>query len=104
MNVFLSFFIDFENFFLSKRKAKGATAKNPTKNLTALKVKGPISSIPVSWAIKVVPQINVQSKALNNDAVFDIKFYIANLYAKFLPRFSFRSLLNLAASAPSIIL
>ena len=61
-------------FFFQKKKAKGATAKNPTKNLTALKVKGPISSIPVSWAIKVVPQINVQSNALNNDAVFDIKF------------------------------
>ena len=37
-----------QKFFLSKIKAKGATAKNPTKNLTALKVNGPISSIPVS--------------------------------------------------------
>ena len=53
--------------------------KKPTKNLTALKVKGPMSSIPVSWAIKVVPHINVQSNAQNNDDVFDIKIYTANL-------------------------
>jgi hypothetical protein len=33
----------------------------------------------VSWAIKVVPQINVQNNALNNDAVFDMKIYTANL-------------------------
>ena len=38
-----------------------------------LKVSGPILSIPVSWAIKVVPQIKVQNKALNNESVFDIK-------------------------------
>ena len=79
INCFLSFFRDFEIFFLSKIKAKGVTAKNPTKNLTALNVNGPISSIPVSWAIKVVPQINVQSNALNNEAVFDMKVYTANL-------------------------
>ena len=42
-------------------------AKKPTKNLTALNVKGPIISMAVSWAIKVVPQINVHNKALNND-------------------------------------
>ena len=62
------------NFFISNKIAKGAIAKNPTKNLTALKVKGPISSIPVSWAINVVPQIKVHNKALNNDTVFDIVF------------------------------
>ena len=71
--------MDLKKFFFSKIKASGATAKNPTKNLTALKVKGPISSIPVSWAIKVVPHINVQSSALNNDTVLDIKIYMANL-------------------------
>jgi hypothetical protein len=53
---------------------KGAIAKNPTKNLTALKVKGPISSMPVSCAINVVPQIKVHNKALSNDTVFDIIF------------------------------
>ena len=36
------------NFFISNKITKGAMAKKPTKNLTALKVKGPISSIPVS--------------------------------------------------------
>ena len=62
------------NFFISNKIAKGAIAKNPTKNLTALKVKGPMSSIPVSCAINVVPQIKVHNKALNNDTVFDIIF------------------------------
>ena len=62
------------NFFISNTIAKGAIAKNPTKNLTALKVKGPMSSIPVSWAINVVPQIKVHNKALNNETVFDIFF------------------------------
>ena len=62
------------NFFISNKITKGAIAKNPTKNLTALNVKGPISSIPVSWAIKVVPQIKVHNKALNNEMVFDIIF------------------------------
>ena len=62
------------NLFISKKIAKGTIAKNPTKNLTALKVKGPMSSIPVSWAINVVPQIKVHNKALNNDTVLDIVF------------------------------
>ena len=62
------------NFFTSNKITKGTIAKNPTKNLTALKVKGPISSIPVSWAINVVPQIKVHNKALNNDTVFDMVF------------------------------
>ena len=62
------------NFFTSNKITKGVIAKNPTKNLTALKVKGPISSIPVSCAINVVPQIKVQNKALNNETVFDIIF------------------------------
>ncbi len=35
-------------FLISNKKTRGVIAKNPTKNLTALKVKGPISSIPVS--------------------------------------------------------
>jgi len=60
------------NFFISNKITKGAIAKNPTKNLTALKVKGPISSMPVSCAMNVVPQIKVHNKALNNDTVFDI--------------------------------
>ena len=55
------------NFFISKKNTSGIIAKKPTKNLTALNVKGPILSIPVSWAIKVVPQIKVHNKALNND-------------------------------------
>ena len=62
------------NFFISNNITKGAIAKKPIKNLTALKVKGPISSIPVSCAINVVPQINVHNKALNNETVFDIIF------------------------------
>ena len=62
------------NFFISNKITKGAMAKNPTKNLTALKVKGPISSMPVSCAINVVPQIKVHNKALSNDTVFDIIF------------------------------
>ena len=60
------------NFYTSNKKTNGIIAKKPTKNLTALKVKGPISSIPVSWAINVVPQINVQSNALINDNDLDI--------------------------------
>ena len=36
------------NFFTSNKITRGTIAKNPTKNLTALKVKGPILSIPVS--------------------------------------------------------
>ena len=62
------------NLFISNKMTKGTIAKNPTKNLTALKVKGPMSSIPVSWAINVVPQIKVHNRALNNDAVLDIIF------------------------------
>ena len=63
------------NFFNSNKKNNGIIAKKPTKNLTALKVKGPISSIPVSWAINVVPQIKVHNKALNNDKDFDIVLF-----------------------------
>ena len=62
------------NFLISNKKANGTIAKNPTKNRTALNVKGPISSIPVSWAINVVPQIKVHNSALSNDTVFDIIF------------------------------
>ena len=60
------------NFLNSNKKAKGIIAKKPTKNLTELKVKGPISSIPVSCAINVVPHINVHNKALKSETVFDI--------------------------------
>ena len=63
------------NFFISNKKTNGTIAKKPTKNLTALNVKGPISSIPVSWAINVVPQIKVHNKALNNDKDFDINIF-----------------------------
>jgi hypothetical protein len=36
------------NFFISNNKTNGVMAKKPMKNLTALKVNGPILSIPVS--------------------------------------------------------
>ena len=61
------------NFLVSNNNAKGRIAKKPTKNLTELNVNGPISSMPVSWAMNVVPQINVQNKALIIEEVFDIK-------------------------------
>ena len=77
------------NFFISNNKTNGVIAKKPMKNLTALNVNGPILSIPVSWAIKVVPQIKVHSKALNKEIVFDITFikqptYRQNFYLNFL--------------------
>ena len=40
----------------------------------------PILSIPVSWAIKVVPQINVHNNALNNETVFDIIYFRLLIY------------------------
>jgi hypothetical protein len=64
--------ISFEILFFSINIAKGMIDKNPTKNLAALNVKGPILSMPVSWAIKVVPQIKVQKSALNKDIDLDI--------------------------------
>ena len=60
---------------------KGAIAKNPTKNLTALKVNGPMLSMPESWATKVVPQINVQIIKQVNDMVF---FISLKLYSQFI--------------------
>ena len=60
------------NFFTSNNRTSGVMAKKPRKNLTALNVKGPMLSMPVSWAINVVPQIKVHNKALNNEIVFDI--------------------------------
>ena len=60
------------NFFNSNKNTNGIIAKKPMKNLTALNVNGPILSIPVSCAIKVVPQIKVHNKALNNEMVFDM--------------------------------
>ena len=65
-------------FFFSNKKTKGATAKKPTKNRTQLNVKGPILSIPVSWAINVVPQIKVQPIKQASDIVF---FINSNLYS-----------------------
>ena len=72
-NWFALFLIWMFIFFLSKKKTKGATAKKPTKNLTELKVKGPILSMPVAWAIKAVPQIKVQNTKQINDIIFFIK-------------------------------
>ena len=66
-------------FFTSNTNTKGIIAKKPIKNLAALNVKGPILSIPVSCAIKVVPQIKVHSKALSNEIDFVIKNYTASL-------------------------
>ena len=76
-------------FLISNIIARGAIAKKPTKNLTALNVNGPISSIPVSCAMNVVPHINVHNNALNNDKVFDIAvikqpIYRQNFYLNFL--------------------
>ena len=51
---------------------KSIIDKKPIKNLAPLNVRGPILSIPVSWALNVVPQINVQSKALVKDNDLDI--------------------------------
>ena len=48
-------------------------AKKATKNLIELKVNGPILSIPVSWAIKVVPHINVQIIKEKKDIIFFIE-------------------------------
>ena len=59
-------------FFLSIIKAIGSMKINPTRNLEQLKVRGPILSIPVSWAIKAVPQIKVVMSAQNNEADFVI--------------------------------
>ena len=66
-------------FFFSNKKTNGETTKKPTKNLTQLKVKGPILSIPVSWAIKVVPQMKVHNKALNSEIDLDMINYTASL-------------------------
>ena len=71
-NFFLFILNIFLNFLISKIIKKGTKAKNPTKNLVELNIKGPILSMPVSWAINVVPQINVQSNALINDKDLDI--------------------------------
>ena len=64
-------------FPLSTNKAIGKTVTKPTKNLAALKVNGPILSIPVSWAIKAVPHKKEQETA----QVIEIKllFIIFNI-------------------------
>ena len=46
-------------FFLSKNNAIGNIVKKPTTNLAELNVSGPMLSMPVSCAIKAVPQIKV---------------------------------------------
>ena len=79
------------NFFISNKITKGIIAKNPTKNLTALNVKGPMSSIPVSCAINVVPQINVHNNALKRERVFDINLIRLPTYKQ---NFYLNSLLN----------
>ena len=76
--IFFTFYFSIY-FFFSNKKTKGETAKKPTKNLTELKVNGPMLSIPVSWAINVVPQINVQIAKQINDIVFFIRW--ENLYS-----------------------
>ena len=53
-------------------KAIGKIVKKPTKNLAKLKVRGPMLSIPVSCAIKAVPQIKVVTKA----HIIEIDFFI----------------------------
>ncbi len=107
-NSLLSFTNSYFIFFFSKYKKKGNKTKNPTKNLTPLNKYGPINSIPVSWAINVVPHIKVHPSALKIEIDLDIQNrtynYMANLKAKFLPKLSLITLQNLAASAPSIIL
>ena len=60
-------------FFLSNNKTNGVTVKKPTKNLTELKVNGPILSMPVSWAINVVPQMKVQTTKQISEIVFFIE-------------------------------
>ena len=59
-------------FFLSTIKAIGKTVIKPTKNLAELKDNGPMLSIPVSCAIKAVPQINVVINAQIKEVVLDI--------------------------------
>ena len=71
-NWFVLFLSCFFILFFSNIKTKGATAKKPTANLTQLNEKGPILSMPVSWAMNVVPQINVQPIKQSNDIVFFI--------------------------------
>ena len=51
---------------------RGKGQRKPIKNLVPLNVKGPILSIPVSWAINVVPQIKVHKKALSKDIDLDM--------------------------------
>ena len=72
MKVFLSNLNSDLKFFNSNKIKSGIMAKKPTKNLTALNVKGPILSMPVSWAINVVPQMKVHNKALNKEIDLDI--------------------------------
>ena len=78
-----------KNLFFSITKKKGISARKPTKNLTPLNVKGPISSIPESCAINVVPQMKQQTNALISDSLFDIYLIILrgckqNFYLGFL--------------------
>jgi hypothetical protein len=42
------FYVQKKEFFNSNKITSGVIAKKPTKNLTALNVKGPILSMPVS--------------------------------------------------------
>ena len=88
MKVFISNLNSDLKFLNSNKNISGVMAKKPTKNLTALNVKGPILSMPVSWAINVVPQIKVHNKALNKEMDFDmlikLQVYRQNFYLNFL--------------------
>ena len=68
----ISYFI----FFLSKNNAIGKIVKKPTVNLAELNVNGPMLSIPVSCAIKAVPQINEQVIAHANEINFLFMLFI----------------------------
>ena len=68
-----TFFFNMNNYFFSfKEKNKWSNCKKTDKNLTELKVNGPILSMPVSCAIKVVPQMKVQLTKQIKDIVFFI--------------------------------
>jgi len=74
--VYIIFYL-YNYFFFSNKKTNGETAKKATKKRVELKVNGPILSIPVSWAMNVVPQIMVQIIKQTNDIVFfiELKLY-----------------------------
>ena len=66
----------FLTFWYSNIKKKGRSAKKPSANLTAEKVYGPIKSIPISCAIKAVPQMNEHAIAQVKDTKFLLILFI----------------------------